>query len=177
MAKLVSKVYGDALFEAAMEEGNLDTIYEEVVGLVTVFQENDEMIPLLSNPQIVKQEKISMIYTIFDGRVSASLLGFLALVIEKDRQSELISIFRYLIGMIREYKKIGTAYVSTAVELTADQKEQVNARLLSTTNYTAFDIDYSVDPELIGGMVIRIGDRIVDSSLKTQLYELKKSLA
>lgn len=176
MAKLVSKVYGDALFEAAMEKGNLETIYEESSDLLTVLNENEELIPLLRNPQIVKQEKIAMIHTIFEGRISTDLLGFLALVVEKDRQKELIAIFDYLVNKIREFKRIGTAYITTAVALSESQKEQVKERLLRTTSYVSFDIRYSVQPDLIGGMVIRIGDRVVDSSIKTQIYELKKSL-
>ena len=77
---------------------------------------------------------------------------------------------------VKEYKKIGTAYVTSAVELSETQKSQVKERLLATTVYKEFEMNYTVDESLIGGMVIRIGDRVVDSSIKTQLYELKKSL-
>ena len=58
------------------------------------------------------------------------------------------------------------------MEMTDAQKEQVKSKLLATTRYVEFDMDYSVDPSLIGGMVIRIGDRVVDSSIKSRLFEL-----
>jgi F-type H+-transporting ATPase subunit delta len=64
----------------------------------------------------------------------------------------------------------------TAVELSADQKAKVEQKLLDTTKYETFEMNYSVDTSLIGGMVIRIGDRVVDSSIKTKLFELTREL-
>ena len=66
--------------------------------------------------------------------------------------------------------------MTTAVELTDGQKDEIVRRLLETTRYESFEMNYAVDASLIGGMVIRIGDRVVDSSIKTKLYELSKSL-
>ena len=66
--------------------------------------------------------------------------------------------------------------MTTAVALSDAQKSAVEKRLLETTRYESFEMNYSVDESLIGGMVIRIGDRVVDSSIKTKLYELSKQL-
>ena len=77
---------------------------------------------------------------------------------------------------VKEEKKIGIAYIATAVEMSEAQKEAVMQRLLQTTKYESFEMNYQVDASLIGGMVIRIGDRVVDTSIKTKLYELSKSL-
>ena len=64
----------------------------------------------------------------------------------------------------------------TAIELSGEQKEKVEQKLLEMTSYEKFEMNYEVDSSLIGGMVIRIGDRIVDSSIRTKLYELSKNL-
>ena len=104
-------------------------------------------------------------------------MGFLTIIVEKGRQNDISAIFQYFIGRVKEYKKIGTAYITSAVELKETQKAQIKERLLATTSYVEFEMIYSVDPALIGGLVIRIGDRVVDSSIKTQLYELKKNLS
>lgn len=176
MAKLVSKVYGDALFEAARDMGSMDATYEEVLELRTIWQEQSGLVQLLNHPQIVKEEKISVIKNIFAGRVSDGVMGFLATIVDKGRQQSIPEIFAYFIDRVKEYKKIGIAHVASAVELSGQQKDSVKERLLATTCYVEFEMNYSVDPSLIGGMVIRIGDRVVDSSIKTQLYELKKSL-
>ena len=174
MAKLVSKVYGDALFEAAQDMGSIDATYEEVLALQSIWQEQSDLVQLLNHPQIVKEEKIQVIKNIFDGKVSDGVMGFLATIVDKGRQQSIPDIFVYFIDKVKEYKKIGTAYVTSAVELSETQKSQVKERLLAV--YKEFEMNYTVDESLIGGMVIRIGDRVVDSSIKTQLYELKKSL-
>ena len=162
MAKLVSKVYGDALFEAAQETKCLDETFEQVLALQETLKEHEDLIQLLNHPQVVKEEKIQIIDSIFRGRVSDDMMGFLTTVVEKGRQGDIPAIFEYFITTVKEYKKIGIAYVTSAVPLSEEQKAQVTERLLTTS--------------LIGGMIIRIGDRVVDSSIKTQLYELKRQL-
>ena len=89
---------------------------------------------------------------------------------------EYIGVEHLLLGLIRESEGMGTAYVSTAVELTKEQKQAVREKLLQTTSYQSFDVYYHVDPTLIGGMVIRVGDRVVDSSIRTKLEDMKKQL-
>ena len=176
MAKLVSKVYGDALLEAAREKGTLDAVYEEVCALSEIFAAHADLIALLNHPQVVKEEKLQIVENVFTGRVSPEMLGFLTTVVDKGRQTEIPAIFRYFIAQVKELKRIGIAHVTTAVELSEAQKAQVEEKLLATTSYKSFEMDYRVDPSLIGGMVIRIGDRVVDSSIKNRLDDLRKQL-
>mgnify|MGYP000771012154 FL=1 len=109
-------------------------------------------------------------------RKISNIVELMKLMIEKGRYSKIDSVFEYFIGLVKEEKKIGIAYIATAVELSEAQKEAVMQRLLQTTKYESFEMNYQVDASLIGGMVIRIGDRVVDTSIKTKLYELSKSL-
>ena len=74
MAKLVSKVYGDALFEAAMERDMLSPVYEEVQSLQTILMENADLVQFLNHPQIIKEEKLKVVENIFKGRVSDDLM-------------------------------------------------------------------------------------------------------
>ena len=172
MAKLVSKVYGDALFEAARDCGKMDEIFEEVQSIGVILEENAELQKILGNPRVMREDKEQMIR----GRVSNEIVELMKLMIEKGRYSKIDSVFEYFIGLVKEEKKIGIAYIATAVELSEAQKEAVMQRLLQTTKYESFEMNYQVDASLIGGMVIRIGDRVVDTSIKTKLYELSKSL-
>lgn len=176
MAKLVSKTYGDALFSVALEENRVDAFYEEVQGMKEIIAQNGELQKLLDNPKVIKEDKIKLIEEAFTGHVAKEMIGLIALLISKGHSADIISVFDYFIGLVKEEKKIGSAFVTTAVALTEVQKSAVEKRLLDTTRYESFEMDYSVDPSLIGGMVIRIGDRVVDSSIKTKLYELSKNL-
>ena len=176
MAKLIEGSYGDALFELALEQNELDSMAEQVDLLAQAFAENPELKKLLNHPKISKEEKISVIENIFKGRFSDDIVGFLVIITEKDRGAEIDGILRYFQAKVREYKKIGVARVTSAVELSADQKKRVEEKLLQQTSYESFEVDYSVDASLIGGMVIRIGDRVVDSSIRTKLDTMTKNL-
>lgn len=176
MAKLVSKTYGEALFDLALEDGTLTTIIEEVNIVKEAIAKNPDLLKLLSHPKINKEEKISVIENIFKGRVSDSLVGFLVIIVQKDRYDDLDGIFEYFIAKVREYKNASVASVTSAVELTEEQKKQVEQKLLQTTKYSQFELSFYVDKSLIGGLVIRIGDRVVDSSIKTKLQMLAKDL-
>lgn len=176
MAKLVSKTYGEALFELALEQQNLSAIIEEVAVVRQAFKENPDLYKLLNHPKIDKEEKLSVIQNIFKGRVSDTLVGFLVIVIQKDRYNDLDSILEYFECKVKEYKNIGVATVVSAMDLSEEQKQKITDRLLQTTNYKQFEITYSVDKSLIGGMIIRIGDRVVDSSIRTKLQMLAKNL-
>ncbi len=176
MAKLVSKTYGDALFSVALEQNCVDAFYEEVQEVREVLFQNEELQKLMDNPKIIKEDKIKLIEEAFAGHVEKEIIGLMALLISKGHSADMLSVFDYFIGLVKEEKKIGSAFVTTAVELTEGQKSAVEKRLLETTRYESFEMHYSVDSGLIGGMVIRIGDRVVDSSIRTKLYELSKNL-
>lgn len=176
MAKLVSKTYGDALFSVALEDGRVDGFFEEVQGLLEIFRTNGELQKLMDNPKINKEDKIKLIEETFTSHVAKEIVGLLALLISKGHSRDIVSVFDHFIQLVKEEKKIGTAFVTTAVELTEVQRAAVEKKLLDTTRYESFEMNYAVDPSLIGGMVIRIGDRVVDSSIKTKLYELSKNL-
>lgn len=176
MAKLVSKTYGDALFELALENDTVDTLYEEAMAVDEVFLGNDELIKLLNHPKIDKDKKIQIIEEIFKGKVSDDMTGFLTVIVRKDRYNDIDNIMKCFIDEVREYKKIGVAYVTSAIELSDKQKKDVEKRLLDTTQYEVFDMNYTVDERVIGGMIIRIGDRVVDSTIKSKIEKMSREL-
>ena len=177
MAKLISKTYGEALFEVAVEEGIVDSLFQEVEAVHAIFRKNEEYVRLLNHPKIPVEQKISMLEEAFKGKASKELTGLLITVAEKGRFSEIDGILSYFEERVREYKKIGTAYVTSAIELTREQKASLEKRLFETTSYHSFRVAYSVDTGLIGGLVIRIGDRVVDSSIRTKLGNMAKELS
>lgn len=177
MAKLVSKTYGDALFELALEEKKEDLLFSEAKTFLEVIRKDDELVKFMKHPNIVKEEKLETGKKIFEQSFSKEFAGFLLLLVQKDRFSEADKILDYFIGRMKEYKKIGIAHVSTAVELSDAQKASVEKRLLDITAYETFEMNYSVDETLLGGMVIRIGDRVVDTSIKNKLKSLSKQLS
>ncbi len=176
MAKLVSATYGEALFELAAEEGREEEFLDEVNQLKVLLGENPDFGRLMNHPKILKEEKIKVLENVFSGRMSKELLGFLHLVVTKDRYGEIDAILDFFVNKVKEQKRIGIAYVTTAISLNETQKKEIEEKLLATTSFVKMEMHYRVDEDLIGGMVIRIGDRVVDSSVKTKLFELQREL-
>lgn len=176
MAKLVSRTYGDALFAVALESDRMDDFFEAVKVVADALHDNEEFGKLMNHPRIMKEDKVKIIEETFGNRIPKEIVGIMTLLVVKGRTEDMISVFEYFINLVKEEKKIGKAYVTTAISLTDKQKEKVEQKLLDTTKYETFEMDYSVDESLIGGMVIRIGDRVVDSSIKAKLYELTREL-
>ena len=176
MAKLICSTYGDALFELAVEENKVDSLYEEASAVLQSFNDNKELGNFLNHPKVEIAKKKQAIEDIYGKFMSKDMVGFLSLIVEKGRYNSIVSIMEYFLERVKEYKKIGVAYVTSARELSQEQKAAVLNKLLATTKYVEFEMNYQVDESLIGGLVIRVGDRVVDSSIKTKLSELKRDL-
>ena len=176
MAKLVSTTYGEALFELAVEEGREEEFLSEVAQLKSLLDENPDFGKLMNHPKILKEEKLKVLEEVFGGRISKELLGFLHLVVSKDRYGDIDAILDFFISEVKKLKGIGIAYVTTAADLNEAKRKEVEAKLLSTTSFQKMEMHYQVDEDLIGGMIIRIGDRVVDSSVRTKLFELQREL-
>ena len=176
MAKLVANSYGNALFELALEKNNLDDMLEEITCLQTVFRENADFRKFLSHPQISKEEKISVIENTFKGKADNDIVGLLVLIVKKDRYNEIDAIFNYFISRVKEYKHIGVAYITSAIPLEDAKKKAIENRLIEITDYVEFEMNYSVDKDILGGLMIRIGDRVVDNTLKSKITSMSKKL-
>ncbi len=176
MAKLVAKTYGDALFEVALEDGILETLTKEVKTMHQILKENKDLSQMISHPKVSKKEKIQVLERIFKGRFSDTLVGFLILVVEKGRYTEVPAIFKHYMDRVREHMKIGVVWVTSAYPLAKKQQDKIEKRLLDTTQYKMLEMHFAVDESILGGLIIRIKDRVVDNSLKSQLKEMTKVL-
>lgn len=177
MAKQVDITYGNALFELALEEKKIDSLYEEAVALIDILNDNQELIKLLNHPKVSKEDKQKLVAETFDGRVSDELTGLISMVVNKGHVNHIISILQYFVKQVKKEKNIGVASVKSAVTLSDTQKASIEKRLIETTSYSTMEVDYAVDASLIGGLVIRIEDRVVDSSIKTKLENMSRALA
>ena len=178
MAKLVSKTYGEALYEIAMESGvgRAGELLEEIHCVNELLTANPQFDELMKHPGIPKQDKLQIVSNVFKGRISDELTGLFEVVVSKERYGDLPAIFAYFTERVKEQLKIGVAYVTTAVELSRQQQRDVEVKLLETSGYEKMEMHYEVDASIIGGMIIRINDRVVDSSVRTKLDGLKKQL-
>ena len=104
-------------------------------------------------------------------------MGLLLTVIEKKRQAELLPILDYVTDCIKELLLIGKATITTALPLDTAKKEKIVEELIKSSKYKSLEAKYIVDESILGGIVIRIGDRVVDSSVKTRIEKMRKMLS
>lgn len=184
MAKLVSKAYGDALFasvlddarETAQKRAGAERLYTDIQTLKTLLEEHPELLEILRHPDIAKEEKEGVLRRVFEGWMMPELYGLLRLLVEKERIGEISQILDYVSERYKAYMNIGVVYVTSPTELHAGQKKAIEDKILRTTAYASLEIHYTIDSTLIGGLVIRIGDRVADSSVKTRLEKMTRQL-
>lgn len=196
MARLVSKVYGEALYEFAKENNQLEKMYEEALDIIEVFDKSAEIKDFLASPSASDKQKIEFIKSLFVDKIWAGpiakmfkffnidlnkgqnpkILDFLSIVISKGRQKDIASILKFFTHITLASKNIGEADVVSAKALTNEQKTMLEKKLVDTTSFDKFIVNYNVDESLIAGIKIKIDDKVFDTSLKTKILDISKNL-
>ena len=176
MAKSAITTYGEALFQIAVESSSCLPMLEEVTELKKILSDNPELGSVMLNPRFSKEEHSEIISNVFKGRIADKLFSFLELLVNKGRYNYLEEILDYFVSRVKEHLHIGQASVTSAIEIDEEMKKRIKEKLLSTTDYKEIEIEYITDPSLIGGMVIRIKDRIVDNSVRTKIENISRDL-
>ena len=176
MAKVISKVYGDALFSLALENDKLDTIWEEVRMTRQILSENPTFVKTICHPEITKQDQIKLLDDAFKGKVSDEVMGFFHVLADKKRLKELDAVLEYFDRSAKEYKKIGVVYVTVPMELTKAQQDKIRERILEVSSYETLEMHVETEASLLGGMVIRIGDEILDNSIRSKMEHMARKI-
>ncbi len=175
MAKLISKRYSVALFELAEETNKIDELNDEVEFMYNAIIGDKDFLTILNHPRISGEEKFKLFQEIFKDKISDEVLGLLSVVVVKNREAELVEIFAGFLELVRVHKGIATAYVHSATPLTTEQLTAIKEKLSEKLNKQII-IQADTNPELIGGVVINVDGKIIDNSIKTNLFNIKKTL-
>lgn len=175
MDELIGKRYGTALFELAQENGQLSQLKEEIILVTESLMKSEEYFEVINHPKISLDEKIKLTESILEGKVSHDLLGLIILVLQKGRQNALTAIFQYCLDAISEFEGFVKALITSSHMLGSEQKQAIEKHLSQMTN-KKIDAQYKVDLSLIGGLTIRIGDKIVDNSIKGKIHQMSREL-
>ena len=177
MAKLVSKVYGDALFSLALEENQVDELWKEAAMMQEALEDNSEFMAILCHPEMTMEKKLALLQDVFQKELSQNMMGLLNVLVKKGRIGEILSVLDYFIEKVMAYKKIGHVKVRTPMPLSDEQREKIENKLLEVSEYETLSVDYQVDESLLGGIVIRIGNRVLDNSIRSKLDAMTRDLS
>ncbi len=175
LVRAVAKRYAQALFELAQEKNALDKMEEELKAVSEIVKNERGLQRVLYHPQITVAEKHQIFKELFENRVSETTLNFLYLIVDRHREIYLSAIVDEFINLANAARNIVEAEVISAKELSADQKKEL-AKVLNRLAGKEVSPEYKVDASLIGGLVVRIGDKVIDGSVKYRLESLKARL-
>jgi F-type H+-transporting ATPase subunit delta len=178
MANLrIAKRYAKALFEIAEETKNLEKITNDVVFIDSLIRSSRELQLFLKSPIIKEDKKREVLKEIFsDSRVDPVTLKFIMLLVEKKREDILHDIVKVYQQIYDEKMGIVSAEVVTAVEVGERLKKKIEQKILELTGAKKVKASYRVDPSIIGGIVIRVGDTVYDASIRRRIQLLREQL-
>ncbi|HAA89098.1 MAG: ATP synthase subunit delta [Thermoanaerobacterales bacterium 50_218] len=174
--KVVARRYAEALFEVASEQQNLDQVLEDLRLVVEFLRVSPELKQLLEHQKLSFGKKKEIIRELWGNKVSDVVLIFLELLVDKRRERYLEAIYEVYQELLRSTRNIVLAEVKTAFPLEEEDKKEL-IDVLEKLTRKKVELEVSVDPELIGGIVVKIGDRIFDGSIAKRLELLKAHLA
>lgn len=172
---LVARSYAKALLGVARKEGQLARLAAESQALARGFEAVPKALVFLDNPRVSTETKLEYLGKSVGGRIAPVLERMLEMLVRRDRVRYLAEIFDYFGDLADEDQGIGRATVETARDLGEDERLRLSQTLERYTRHR-LSIDWQTDPRLIGGVVFRFGDLMVDGSLKKGLEEIRERL-
>ncbi|MGA7671044.1 MAG: ATP synthase F1 subunit delta [Nitrolancea sp.] len=170
-----AKRYAQAAFDVAKEHGQLDD-WEQELAKISATLQNPQAEEFFVHPAVPPEAKQAALRTLAAGEDQKYVRNLLLLLLERKRLQQLPQIVEVFHEMVLQDRGVVIADVTTAVELEAAEADKVRERLTQMVGKVV-QIRTHVNPDIIGGIVIRMGDTLIDGSVRTQLRQLRQSMA
>jgi len=176
MAKLVSKTYAGALFDVALEQGNVDQILAEYQFVVDAIKQNPDFFLVLTSPKVSMNERSDLLDVTFKDHISETTLNFLKVLNDKKRNDALLSTFDAFKAIVDDHEGNVIAKVESVIPLDEAAKKSLEEKLNQVTGQKV-TINNVINPDIMGGLVVQVGDKIIDGSIRRKLEHMKHDLA
>jgi F-type H+-transporting ATPase subunit delta len=171
----IAQVYARSLFEVAQEHDSLEEVRDQIGQFADALGESRDLQTFFFSPYFSTEEKKKGLDTALEG-ADDTVENFLALLIENHRMPALFRVRRELDRMWREVNKLLPVQITSAVELDEAVTKQIGEEIGRQTG-REIELTSSVDPDVLGGIVVRVGNSILDASIRTRLERLRKQVA
>ncbi|MGM0602175.1 MAG: ATP synthase F1 subunit delta [Bacillota bacterium] len=175
MKNEVAYKYSRAFFSLGKEKGKLTKFQENLKSFWETVEGNEDLKEVLFHKRILPEDKKSIIEKIFKDEIEKEVLDFVFILIDKRREYSFKSIYKEFNKLVDKEEKILHVEVSTAVEMNQKSREKLKTKLDKILDYTVI-INNRVNPDIIGGMVMKIEDYIIDGSIRYHLNNLQQNL-
>jgi len=166
--------YAEAAFEVGLRDGTVETWRQELDAAASVV-DDQRVARLLGNPAIAEETRLELAESTFGTIVSRPVLNLIGLMLRRGRIDELPRVAAEFRRLDNERQGVTPATATSAVPLSEDEVRAITARLEEMTGGRV-DLDLAVDPDLLGGLVVRVGDRMIDGSVRGRLERLRNQL-
>ena len=170
-----ARVYAEALFDVAKDKGKLDAVRDELAQFVDAVDGNRELQVFFFSPYFSSAEKVAGLKRAVSD-ADAELINFLELLIEKQRMPEIFRIRRQLDELWKHENRRIDVTVTSAVTLEPSVVEKVGEEIERQTGQKV-ELSSRVDAEILGGIVLQVGNKVLDASIRSRLEKLRKSVA
>jgi ATP synthase F1 delta subunit len=171
----IASVYARSLFEVAQEQGKLDDVRDQLGDFADTLDSNQEMQVFFFSPYFSTPEKEEGLEKVVTG-AEPIVENFLRLLIEKHRMPTVFAVRRVFDELWREENQLLPVEITSAIELDKQTVKQIGDRIGEETGQK-IELSERVDPDILGGLVVRVGNSIIDSSIRSRLDSLRKQVA
>ena len=173
---LITVRYAKALFLKAQEEGMLDQIIADIRFVHQTFDKHPDIITVINHPVTYTSQKKKIIHDLFIDHISTITLDFLLLIVKNHRAYYFKDIFRNFIDFYNDSKGIKTVELTTAIKVGEEEREDMKAYIQKAFQAREISFTEKVVPEIIGGFIIQIEDKLLDVSVRKQLNKIRHDL-
>ncbi len=176
LASKIAAPYARALFDFSVDKNIMHQITADFQNLEIFLDESSELTDYLNNPLVSQDAKGEVLTKTLKSQVNSETFKFLMVLVSRDRINLLKSVITNYLELVYETASIKTIEVVTAVEFSNAQKNTLIQKLKELTNAREIKLDMTVDPNLIGGFLIKTESKVIDFTIKNQLQQLAKHL-
>lgn len=173
MYEYLDRRYALALYEVAEEKGKVEEYLNELIGIVELINKDESFLQIVRHPHLSTAKKKQMFSDIFKGKINDDIFSFLLVLLEKNRILELNAQLEEMKKIHLEKNNVLSVFVKTVISLDDEQKESLVKNLEKKYNKKILLYE-EIDKSIIGGVFLRVGDDIVDGTIKSKYEEIRK---
>jgi F-type H+-transporting ATPase subunit delta len=173
---IVASRYAKSLLDLSIEQNVLDKVNNDMVDLSGTCAGSEDLLSLLNNPTVNSTKKGEIFTALFGGKMEKVSLDFIQLITENSREDLLPTIAQSFTKLYKAHNNIVEVELISATPLADDTKSNILDKVKADYKNASFEINEIIDPTILGGFIVKIGDKQLDSSVASQLTNLKNIL-
>lgn len=177
MSGQIVEPYAEALMSVAQEHNLTEELGTDLRSLLELWQNSPELASFLGNPIVKAEDKKAVLATILGDESNSYLKNFLMLLVNRRRIMYIDAIAEKYLELLRKLNNVVLAMVTSVAELNEEQKEAIADKVKNLSGASGVEIKTNLDPSLIGGVIIKVGSQVYDTSIRGQLQRISLNLS